>query len=54
MYSVSERDSAKERVGGVSMGLSRSQNVEQRLSEERRSGKKTSYRSNGEHSLALL
>lgn len=40
-------------VGRVSMGLSRSQNVEQRLPEEKRS-EKTSYRSNGEHSLAPL
>lgn len=36
------------------MGLGRSQNVEQRLPEEKRSRKKASYRSNGEHSLAFL
>lgn len=36
------------------MGLGRSQNVEQRLPEEKRSSKKASYRSNGEHSLAFL
>lgn len=50
-----ERESVRARmwVGRVSMGLSRSQNVEQRLPEEKRS-EKTSYRSNGEHSLAPL
>lgn len=36
------------------MGLRRSQNVEQRLPEEKRSREKASYRSNGEHSLAFL